>query len=366
MKIVTILLKYDYGIKERGESLEKKVFLPAIELNCEKVMPFWIEENGYYNDMIQLQKNIIDFVEKENPNIVFFVLMKDEITIDTIKKLSEKCITINWFTDDQWRFDNYTKFIAPWLSYSITMDKYCIYKYKNISCKAILSQWAAINFIENIDLDNVKYNYEISFVGGKNITREWIIYELKKSGYNVECFGAGWEKGRIEFDEIKHIFLSSKINLNLSNSIPNDYRFINFVKRKMILEALVNIKKINFKNPIYYFKNILEPILHIFRINKEQKNIEQIKARNFEIPGFGGFQISQYALEIEDYYSIGKEIVVYSTVEELKKQIDYYLINVTEREGIVKAGYMRTREYTYDKRFKKIFKEVKKCETLVL
>lgn len=365
MKVVTVLLKYDYGIMERGESLEKKFFLPAIESNCEEVKAFWLEENGYLGDRSILQNNIIKFVEKEKPNIVFFTLMKDEVTSETIEKLSRKYITINWFADDQWRFENFTRFIAPKFKYSITMDKYSLNKYKKLNCNVILSQWATFDYIDNIDLDNIKYNYDISFVGGKNITREWIIYELKQLGYNVVCFGTGWENGRIELEKIKEIYLTSKINLNLSNSLSNDCRFVGFARKKLLITSLMNIKKINIKNPKLYIKNILWPLVALFRIKNSQKNVEQIKARNFEIPGMAGFQLSQYALEIEDYFDIGKEIVVYSTVEELKKQIEYYLHNEVERKNIVKEAYKKSKDYSYEIRFKDIFREVKKCEKLV-
>jgi len=37
MKIMAAFLKYDYGIKERGESLEKTVFLPALQQFSENV-----------------------------------------------------------------------------------------------------------------------------------------------------------------------------------------------------------------------------------------------------------------------------------------------------------------------------------------
>ena len=101
MKIVTALLKYDYGIESRGESLEKKGFLPAIEKVVDEVMPFWLEDNGFYEDQSLLQKKLIKFVEKEQPDAIFFILMNDEITSETIIHLSKKYITINWFCDDQ-------------------------------------------------------------------------------------------------------------------------------------------------------------------------------------------------------------------------------------------------------------------------
>lgn len=351
MKIATIFFKYDYGIEARGEGLEKKVLLPAIQDNCDEVVSFWIEENGYPENVDELQKKVIEFAEKENPDILFFILMSDEIKLETLEMLSKKYITVNWFCDDQWRFESFTKFVAPMLIYSVTMDKYSIEKYKKINCKYILSQWAAMDYIENIEFKNIQYKYDISFIGGKNITREWYIYELRKAGYKVECFGAGWGSGRISYEEMKHIFLNSKINLNLSNSIPNDVRFYKYLVKNIFKFGNEGIKG--------YIKKVRENLGILFVNSKKRKNIEQMKARNFEICGFGGFQLSQYSLELEDYYEIGKEISIFTNIDELKLQINYFLENENKRKEMTERAYRRTENYTYNYRIKNIVEEIR-------
>jgi len=348
MKIATILLKYDYGIEARGESLEKKAFLPAIKANSNEVVTFWLEENGCFDDSEGLQNKILEFCEKENPDIVFLILMKDEVKIETIKKLSEKYTTINWFCDDQWRFESFTKLVAPALSYSVTMDKYSVDKFKQQGCKVIHSQWATMDYQNNIKLEEVKYKYDITFVGGKNITREWYVDELRKNGYKVECFGAGWENGRISYEEMKDIFLTSKINLNLSNSIPIDIKFY-----KYLIKGLFKFEKLSFKAYLRKIKMAIGIIL-----GRNIKNVEQMKARNFEICGFGGFQLSQYAPELEDYYNIGKEIAIFTNIDELKLNIEYYLNNSDISEKMRTEAYIRTKLHTYENRIKKILEEV--------
>lgn len=355
MKVATIFLRYDYGIEGRGESLEKKVFSPAINENADEVVEFWLEDNGYPNDMEGLQERVLKFCDKENPDIVFFILMKDEIKVDTIKKLSEKYITINWFCDDQWRFETFTKDVAPYLTYSITMDKYSIKKFKNLGCNVIHSQWAAIDYETSIEFEKINYKYDISFIGGKNETREWIIYELKKAGYRIDCFGSGWENGRISYENMKEIFLTSKINLNLSNSIPIDIRFYKYLFFN-IFKYDGNLKR--------YFKKIKFNIRTMISSRKNGKNIEQMKARNFEICGFGGFQLSQYALELEDYYDIGKDIGIFTTIDELVLQIDYYLFNKEKRQEMCKNAHEKTKEYVYKEKIRKIFDEIKSSENI--
>lgn len=352
LKIVPIFYKYDYGKIERGESIEKLFFLTALKSITNEVIPFWLEDNGFPNDKKELQKKMIDFVNRVNPDIIFFVLIRNEISIETIEYLSKKYITVNWFCDDQWRFETFTKYIAPKFTYSITVDKYSIHKYKSIGySNVILSQWATTKIIKDIDFNNIIYKYDITFIGGKNLVREWYINSLKKAEYNVTCFGYGWKNGKVSYDEMNDIFLHSKINLNLSNSIPFDLRFRKFLFFSFI-KSLFSFKKIKTSTALRQIRNYL-------RINNNSKRVEQIKMRNFEIPACGGFQLSHFVLTLEDNFNIGKEIAVFNNIDELKKQIDFYLENTEMREEIRTNGYYKSQQYTFEKRFEAIFKEIK-------
>ena len=73
-----------------------------------------------------------------------------------------------------------------------------------------------------------------------------------------------------------------------------------------------------------------------------------------------GFQISNYALTLEDYYEIGKEIVVFNSKEELLKLCKYYINNNKERKKILHNSYLRSVEHTYVNRFKLIFNKINK------
>ena len=350
-KIVTAFLKYDYGIKERGNGIEFSYFVPALRNTFSNVIPFWLEENGYPNNSEKLQNKLIDFIDQEKPTIVFFALMKNEISTQTIAHISEKCTTVNWFSDDQWRFDTYTRYLAPLLTYSITVDKYSIPKYNKLGYdNVILSQWASSEIVKQTDLNLIEYKYDISFVGGKNSVREWYINSLKKAGYKVECFGAGWKNGRVSYQQMKEIFINSKINLNLSNSVQFDSRY----RRFLVIYFFKNIFSLRFSR----IKESLKILGQFLKIIPNAKLVEQLKMRNFEIPACGGFQLSHYAPGVEDYFYIGKEIIVFANLDDLKNQIRYYLHNDLQRENIRNAGYNRSTTFTYENRFKKIFKTI--------
>lgn len=148
-------------------------------------------------------------------------------------------------------------------------------------------------------------------------------------GLKVECFGAGWENGRVTFDEMGEIFKTSKINLNISNSANYDIRYV-FSSLRSIKDFL-----------------------------KSKKRIEQIKARNFEIPAFGGFQLTNYIPFLEDYFKIGREVAVYTSIEDLVLQINYYLRNEEERRRLMINGYKRAiNEHTYLNRLKDILVKI--------
>ncbi|PYS06787.1 MAG: hypothetical protein DMG12_02645 [Acidobacteria bacterium] len=86
---------------------------------------------------------------------------------------------------------------------------------------------------------------------------------------------------------------------------------------------------------------------------------EQIKGRNFEVPGCGGFTLTGQAEDLESYYEEGREIVCFGTIPELIEKIRYYLSHESERRAIAEAGYQRTlHQHTYVHRFTDIFRHL--------
>ena len=89
------------------------------------------------------------------------------------------------------------------------------------------------------------------------------------------------------------------------------------------------------------------------------ERILQVRLRDFEVPMSGGFYIVEYMEELEEFFSIGKEIVCYTDEEDLADKIKYYLEHDDERERIRKAGYERClRDHSWHKRFQMAFKEM--------
>ena len=64
----------------------------------------------------------------------------------------------------------------------------------------------------------------------------------------------------------------------------------------------------------------------------------QIKARTFEVPGAGGFLLSEAAVGIEGIYSVDQEIAVFRDEQELAEKIRHFLSHPAERDAITALG----------------------------
>lgn len=69
-----------------------------------------------------------------------------------------------------------------------------------------------------------------------------------------------------------------------------------------------------------------------------------IPLRGLDILGCGGFVISNYQSEIEEYFQIGQEIEIYTCLEELLEKVDFYLKHENLRRQIAKAGLERVKK----------------------
>jgi spore maturation protein CgeB len=150
------------------------------------------------------------------------------------------------------------------------------------------------------------------------------------AGVPVRCFGNGWEAGRVGHEEMVRIFGASRINLNLGNSSTPTPTL------RMRLGALARGRRFDMR-----------------------PRPPQIKGRTFEVPGSGGFLLADRVPHLERYFELGREIAVFSTVDELTGQAHHWLSHPEERAAVAEAGYRRVRaEHTYDHRFAAIFERI--------
>jgi len=200
-------------IKIRGKLIsnpEVNMFVDSTSNETYKTLFFGIDD---YEDQVRLKEDLLYFIKLNKVELLLFNLRNEEVSDQTLLELKNVVKTLNWFGDDQWRFNNFSKKKAKYFTYCVTTDHKSLLKYKNIGIENIFySQWGSLNRFEGEDKFN--YKYEISFIGSYSIYREWVIRKIFEKGFEVSVFGMGWDNEKFvnqnEFEKIVLITSAKK------------------------------------------------------------------------------------------------------------------------------------------------------------
>jgi spore maturation protein CgeB len=307
MKILCAFGKYQYGDTGRGVGIEYEAFIPALQRLGHEVRHFETWDRSLYLTYAHLNHALLADVRKFHPEVIFTVQRDYEIwseTLTVIRRWGEAAL-VTWTTDDSFKFNSISKYIGRYYDAISTTYDYRVPDYKEAGIEGVyFTQWAANSHWLNPPMPADKCKHGVSFIGASYGARAAVVEKLKLAGIRVECFGFGWPNGSISTDEIPAVMRNSVISLNFSAGFRSD-----------------------------------------------QGNANQIKARTFEVPGAGGFLLTDPAPGMGEVYNIGLEIEVFSNYVELERKIRYYLEHLDERDRVAQAGYLRTAcEHTYEKR----------------
>ncbi|MDO8568502.1 MAG: glycosyltransferase [Dehalococcoidales bacterium] len=244
-----------------------------------------------------MNKEVLELVRKERPKYVLWVSFYDDIKPSTLSALRrEGSKVVGWYFDDEWRFDEYSRYWVPYLDYCVTNAIEAVPKYAELGGRVI--QTVPNTGVAVAHDWSQPEKYDVSFVGTRSYgDRDKWIGELQRRNIPVRRFGLGFEGGYVTFEDMLDIFASSKINLNFSRAGMHPVR--------------------------------------------------QIKGRVFQACMAGGFVLTEYTPGLEKYFEIGKEIVCFNSPEEMADKIVYYLGHDEERRAIARAGWQKaTSRYT--------------------
>lgn len=309
MKVLCVFGKDQYGDNTRGLSTEYFSFIPAIKKLGHEVEHFDSWDRSKFKNFIELNQKLIQKVDEFRPDIIFSVQFTYEIWLETWDYISSSygVRTVNWCTDDSWKFVQHSRFFANHFDLMVTTYEEFLAEYKKIGTNAVLSNWAVPVQWLRTPKKASECKYQVTFVGMSHGNRKEVIAEMQKQGVDVECFGYGWPNGPLDADKIPEIFNDSIISLNFSNSSGEN----------------------------------------------------QIKARTFEVPGSGGFLLTGNAKNLENFLEDGKEIVVFDDISDCVEKIKKYLNDFELRDQIAMCGHERVKNnYTYQIEIEKIFKHL--------
>ncbi len=313
MKILCVFGKHNYGDPNRGIGYEYTNFIPSLRRLGHDIIFFESLDKSQYNNFSDLNRRLLASIDKNKPDLIFCVLMSYEIWIETLKMVrnATDAVIINWATDDSWKYEQFSRFIAPYVdvyasTYPDAVEKALKHGHNNV----VLTQWAANADNLNEPIPAIECRWDVSFVGMAYGNRHKWVSALKDRGIQVNCFGYGWENGAVSADSIPEIIRKSVISLNFGDS-------------NWMLKGFLPYRS------------------------------RQIKARVFEVPGYGGFLMTESAENLENFFEPGREIALYNSIDDLVGKIRFFLANPEHRDKIAMAGHAKTRKkHTYDHRFR--------------
>ena len=305
--------KYGLGVGPNTDL--ELVFAEPLRQIFSKVICYDVWKNYALHGVMEANRQIIEIVHRERPKYVLWHTMMYELLENTLSRIRQNgSLVLAWFSDDEVRFDNYSKWWAPYLDFILTNDKLAVKKYEALGAVAIHSVSGSNPAV--FRKLNLPAKYEVSFVGRKFGDRGLWIERLNQNGFNVGTFGNGWEAGYVSTNEMVNIFNTSKINLCFMQSYGTNTR-------------------------------------------------PQLKTRIFEVCMCCGFLLCEYVSGIEDYFELDKEIVCFHSFEEAKEKIQYYLKNDEERNAIAHAGWQKAKSnYHQEAMLHSIFSKVEQFKVM--
>lgn len=279
-----------------------------------------------------LQKKFLEAVRKEKPDLI--LILKGWFfcprTLSKIKKENPQ-IKIFCFNPDNpfntWHFGNSNNWIRrsiPLYDAYFIWGKFLIERIKEAGAKR--AEYLPFAYdpelhypVEVSEKEKKIYGSDIAFIGSWDEERErWLnklIDSITDNSITIKIWGNHWQKANKKLQE-------------------------KWQRKEMIGEKFSKVC------------NASKMILNFIR----KQNSSAHNMRTFEVPACRGFMLSTRTPEQQDFFEEGKEADYFSTPEELKQKIDFYLKNEELRKKIVKAEYEKliNSDYAYTDRAKKI------------
>ena len=369
MRILYVAMKYDYGRRNQGPSFEHYNFYDCLLNMGHDILYFDFMTLMQEHGRTWMNNRLMEVAKTEKPDLMFTVLFTDEFDASVLRKVTEDLgiVTINWFCDDHWRFERYSSLWAPCFRWVVTTAESAVSKYAQIGYHNVIkSQWACNTFLYR--RMSLPLEYDVTFIGQPYGQRRKVIEQLRNAGIHVRTWGQGWDSGRTSQDEMIRIFNTSRINLNLTAAYgahaENEQESVS-CKRHHLWRLLKHVPFTTARKASSTGCTQIPPQSEFAQPTVPKPawpaghTTEQIKGRNFEVPGTGGFLLTENAAHLEDYYKLGVEVVNFHSTEEMIEKVRYYLAHEEERAGIAEAGYQRTlKDHTYQQRFREIFSQI--------
>ncbi|MBI2630282.1 glycosyltransferase [Candidatus Pacearchaeota archaeon] len=315
-----MVIASDCEDKRDQEFAYKNFFLPMQKI-FQEVVPFDLRKRYFIYGKRKMNQDLLKTIEKVKPDYILFSMSYDEVffkTLETIRKKYPNTALLQWFGDDTWRFDDWSRHIVLFFDYILSSEKNeHDYKKDGINTAHFLNG-ANQDVFKPMDTEK---KYDVTFVGGAIRDRPDFSRFLKQNNINIRVFGMGWEK----YPDLKDIYGGYK-------------------STEECVE-IMNQTKIN----LSYSKT---PI--------PEKVDTHVKAKIFEVPACKSFLLMEHFPRVEELFKNSSKLT-FKTKEELLEKVRYYLSHEKEREKLTLELYKETmKKFLWDRQFENVFSQISK------
>lgn len=197
--------------------------------------------------------------------------------------------------------------------------------------------------------------------------KPWPRVSQRTMNFMSETFGAHvWNRQHMDFDlYLGLLLLSRKLaemdRITVLNTLAQHYKVDLYTRSNCSYLHNVQVHQ-----GVDYYTD-MNKIFYLSRINLNitLPSIETgLPQRILDIMGSGGFVLTNYQKEIEDYFVIGQEIEVFRDVDELLEKVSYYLSHEEQRLRIAINGYQKVRDhFSYTHQLQQILHTVEEAYT---
>ena len=342
-----------------------------------------------------LAKIVVEGIQRNNADAVFSF---NYFPVAAIAAAACKVKYISWTYDSPYIF-LYSKTIELPTNYAFVFDKNEYYNLRNKGVNTVyyLPMAADTDYFDTVKLtasEEKYYEADIAMIGSMYTEKR---HDLIRHFDGLDNYTSGYLCGIMDAQKqlygisILEKSLTPEIIKNIQKVCPlyatgdgiEDVEWVAanyFIARKLtsieryeMIKALSEkykvslytpektgqLPKVDNKGTVEYYRDSPKAIKKAkINLNISLRSIVTgIPQRAFDIMGCGGFLLTNYQSDFEEYFEAGKDYVYFESKDDLIEKAGYYLEHEDERNSIASSGYEKVkRSHNYDERVKEIIK----------
>ncbi|MBF0193707.1 MAG: glycosyltransferase [Magnetococcales bacterium] len=251
----------------------------------------------------------------ENSPDVIIVLTLTPLSpyfIGLLRKLNIK--VVHWFVEDYRRI-NWLELLQPY-DHVLSYQKQFLREDLVNSCLNSCSYLpVGCEYPESSEVfQKDEKSFDITYMGFPYQNRKRVIEYLLNNDINLKIWGFGWKK-----------YNKSPL---IANALQENGRWLTLPDTRAIYKKSRIVLNIH--------SAVMQQDAEVYMKD------EMVNSNLFEICASGAFQIVERRSGVLEYFEEDKEVVCYSSKEELVEKIKHYLSRPDECKNIARAGYLKT------------------------